>query len=348
MMLNIIANYVILAAYDPVWRGPMTLQDKIQNDLEPWFQAVFTAEAAMKLVALGAWGQHSYFSDGWNCFDFAVVVLCYINYVPNSGNATALRALRALRPLRSFGLVPQLRKTFNGILNVLFHIFKVEIVDWFLCFVFTLVCVQLFAGQMSGGCFYPDPNVDMYSANYPMPTPSLLGQNSNTAGVVANTAWSVMPGFVRVRLINNLLYNADSGYGICALDAQSPAFAATNLPTLASFAPAPPACPVVTVDVCNGAHPDFCVTTAPREIQSVCLPFQNPMAWTGGVGMGMSYDNVGIGWLTSDVVESEEGWSTVVYGLWNSFGSGWFIALLMTAYVLIVDDFVSVLTGEQH
>ena len=305
----------------------------------------------MKIIALGAWGPNSYFSDGWNTFDFCVVVLCYINYVPNSGNATALRALRALRPLRSFGLVPQLRKTFNGILNVLMHTARVEIVDWFLMFVVTLVAVQLFSGQMSGGCFYKDPNFD--ASDYMPPAPTRLNIASNTAGVQANTAYSVMPGYVRTRLINNLFYNADFGYGMCALDARSEAFQGTNMPTLAAFAPAPPACPPVTVDFCPpvapatvGAYNAMGACTAPLQqivVQQQCVQFQNPMSW-GASQLGMSYDNVGIGFLTTYMAESEEGWTSVVYTLWNTFGANWFISLFFIALVLIVDDFVSVMT----
>jgi hypothetical protein len=42
MMANIIANFVLLAAYDPL-NTATTTQDKVQNDLEPWFQAVRAA-----------------------------------------------------------------------------------------------------------------------------------------------------------------------------------------------------------------------------------------------------------------------------------------------------------------
>jgi hypothetical protein len=39
MMANIIANFVLLAAYDPLNKS-VTTQDRVQDDLEPWFQAV--------------------------------------------------------------------------------------------------------------------------------------------------------------------------------------------------------------------------------------------------------------------------------------------------------------------
>jgi len=61
MMANIIVNFIILAAYDPLHnnlaRGygkdgdaSMTPQDKVQNDLEPWFQAV-SGDAAPRRAA---------------------------------------------------------------------------------------------------------------------------------------------------------------------------------------------------------------------------------------------------------------------------------------------------------
>jgi len=153
---------------------------------------------------------------------------------------------------------------------------------------------------------------------------------------------------VRTRLINNLFYNADFGYGLCALDARSSAFTATNLPTLAAFAPAPPACPPVTVDYCGGSYnPMGACSTGLTQIvvQQQCLPYQNPMSW-GAPQLGMSFDNVGIGFLTTYMAESEEGWTSVVYTLWNTFGANWFVSLFFIALVLIVDDFVSVMTGE--
>lgn len=63
MMANIIANFILLAAYDPlhnnVARGygadgdaAMTSQDDAQTSLEPWFQAVRAAAQLARLARL--------------------------------------------------------------------------------------------------------------------------------------------------------------------------------------------------------------------------------------------------------------------------------------------------------
>ena len=228
MLTNILVIFVILAAYQPLAANaqglalpdpPQTAQDRVQTALEPWFQFIFSFEALVKIIALDAFGAHSYSSDGWNVFDFAVVVLCYLNYVPNTGNATALRTLRALRPLRSFGLVPALRRTFNGIMAVAYHEVRVEIIDWFLMFVVTLTGVQLWAGAMSGGCFYPDP---FGSANV---STGRLNFASNTAGLIAGTDRTVVPGWVRNRFVNYLFYSAQDAAGVCGLQRATTGFA---------------------------------------------------------------------------------------------------------------------------
>ena len=333
MLGNILFNYGLLAAYDPTWTGPTTIQQTMQNDLENWFQAVFTVEAIIRIFALGAWGENSYFWDPWCCFDFAVVVLCYLVYIPNSGNATALRALRALRPLRSFGLIPSLRKTFNGILAVIGHVIKVEIVDWMLMTIWALVGVQLFAGNMSGGCFFPDPAYPY--ANGTSPSSYFIAATSNTAGIQAGTAVEALPGMIRNRFINNLLYNADQAWGYCALGRQ--AFTTTNLPTIQGFGPDPTSCP--TTYYSNPLN----VTAPAYLVNQTCMEFANALSYNAPQ-QGLSYDNMGIGFLTTFVAETEEGWTTLNYVLWHTFGANWFVSIYLICLVLFVDDFVSILT----
>ena len=326
MLTNILVNFVILAAYQPLAANaqglalpdpPQTAQDRVQTALEPWFQFIFSFEALVKIIALDAFGAHSYSSDGWNVFDFAVVVLCYLNYVPNTGNATALRTLRALRPLRSFGLVPALRRTFNGIMAVAYHEVRVEIIDWFLMFVVTLTGVQLWAGAMSGGCFYPDP---FGSANV---STGRLNFASNTAGLIAGTDRTVVPGWVRNRFVNYLFYSAQDAAGVCGLQRAT-----------TGFAPGPAACPAAWAVMPDGST---------RLQNSTCLDFQNPLSW-GQPQMGLSYDNVGIGFLTTYVMESEEGWANIVYTLWNGWGANWVVAIFFVFCIFSIDDFTAVMT----
>lgn len=68
--------------------------------------AVFIAEAALKITAVAPrW--RLYFGNGWNLFDFSIVVL---SLIPATGEfALVARLVRVLRVLRLVSTVPQLR-----------------------------------------------------------------------------------------------------------------------------------------------------------------------------------------------------------------------------------------------
>lgn len=77
------------------WRDILFVVDKTALVL-------FWVEATLKLLAHG----RQYWRDGWNIFDFTILLL---TSVPSVGNLSALRALRILRALRLFSVVPQFR-----------------------------------------------------------------------------------------------------------------------------------------------------------------------------------------------------------------------------------------------
>jgi len=68
--------------------------------------AIFALEAVLKLCA--AWPRPGrYFRDGWNVFDFTIVV---VSLLPSTGQyATVARLMRLLRVLRLISAVPELR-----------------------------------------------------------------------------------------------------------------------------------------------------------------------------------------------------------------------------------------------
>lgn len=115
ILANIYVNFILLAAAGPFSPKGSGSADDVSQMLEPYFQALFSAEALVMIVALG---ENIYFTDGWRILDATVVMLCYLVYIPGTGNASALRAMRALRPLRTFGMIPVLRSTFAGILAI--------------------------------------------------------------------------------------------------------------------------------------------------------------------------------------------------------------------------------------
>ncbi len=67
---------------------------------------VFIAEAALKIYALSP-RMGDYFKDGWNVFDFTIIVLAL---VPSTGDLAMLaRMARLLRVLRLISAIPELR-----------------------------------------------------------------------------------------------------------------------------------------------------------------------------------------------------------------------------------------------
>lgn len=71
-----------------------------------FFLVIFIVEAALKITAVAP-RLRLYFGNGWNLFDFTVVVL---SLVPSTGEfALVARLIRVLRVLRLISAVPQLR-----------------------------------------------------------------------------------------------------------------------------------------------------------------------------------------------------------------------------------------------
>ncbi len=89
--------------------------------------AVFVLEAAMKITAVAP-RVGRYFGDGWNVFDFSVVVL---SLIPMTGQfAMVARLARLLRVMRLMSTLPELRlivstlvRSIPGFANVLLLLF---------------------------------------------------------------------------------------------------------------------------------------------------------------------------------------------------------------------------------
>lgn len=102
---------------------------------------IFILEIALKLVAHGR-RPLEFFRDGWNVFDFVIVVFCLL---PVGGPfAAVLRLARVLRLLRLFSALPKLQLLVGALLKslsamgyvslllaLLFYIYAVAGVHWF-------------------------------------------------------------------------------------------------------------------------------------------------------------------------------------------------------------------------
>lgn len=82
---------------------------------------IFVVEAALKMTA--EWPHcHRYFRQGWNVFDFTIIIL---SFLPTGQFATLARLVRVLRIARIVSTVPELRLIISTLLRSLpgmFHI----------------------------------------------------------------------------------------------------------------------------------------------------------------------------------------------------------------------------------
>ena len=103
--------------------------------------AVFVVEAAVKLTAVAPRFER-YFRDGWNLFDFSVLVLALI---PATGQfALIARLARLLRVLRLVTVVPQLRVIVATLIRSLPGLGHVMLLLLVLYYVYAVAGVHLF------------------------------------------------------------------------------------------------------------------------------------------------------------------------------------------------------------
>ena len=101
----------------------------------------FAIEALMKM---GQYGRRPwrYFNDPWNCFDFTIVVLCF---VPATGQfAAVMRLARVLRVLRLVSAIPRLQILVTSLLRGLPSMGYVGLLLLLLFYVYGVMGVFLF------------------------------------------------------------------------------------------------------------------------------------------------------------------------------------------------------------
>jgi voltage-gated sodium channel len=102
---------------------------------------VFIVEAAFRLTAHYPRPQ-SYFKDGWNCFDFAIIML---SLMPIAGQfSTVARLVRLLRIMRLITKSTELRAIVSTLLNSIPSIFNILILLSILFFIYAIVGYHLF------------------------------------------------------------------------------------------------------------------------------------------------------------------------------------------------------------
>lgn len=105
---------------------------------------VFVIEAALRLTAHYPRPQ-SYFKDGWNCFDFAIIVLSLMPITGGfSGFSTVARLIRLLRITRLITKSTELRAIVTTLVRSIPSIFNILILLSILFFIYAIVGYHLF------------------------------------------------------------------------------------------------------------------------------------------------------------------------------------------------------------
>lgn len=109
--------------------------------LDKLILAIFIIEAALKMAVHGPkpW---RYFADGWNVFDFLIIVICLL---PVGGPfAAVLRLARALRLLRLVSALPKLQLLVGALLKSLSAMGYVSLLLTLLFYIYAVAGIHLF------------------------------------------------------------------------------------------------------------------------------------------------------------------------------------------------------------
>ncbi|MFO1488165.1 MAG: ion transporter [Verrucomicrobiota bacterium] len=122
----------------------MAQHGALLHGLDKVILGVFVVEALLKMVMHGRqpW---RYFADGWNVFDFLIVVICLL---PVGGPfAAVLRLARALRLLRLVSALPKLQLLVGALLKSLSAMGYVSLLLALLFYIYAVAGIHLFGAH---------------------------------------------------------------------------------------------------------------------------------------------------------------------------------------------------------
>ena len=135
IIVVIICNAVTLGLEtEPIrlatWQSTLRVIDAI-------FLAIFTIELLLKLYVY----RIVFFKDGWNNFDFSIVLISYLPFIEG---LSVLRSLRILRVLRLVSVVPQFRKVTQAFFDSLSGLSVIGAILSLLFYVGAVMTTKLF------------------------------------------------------------------------------------------------------------------------------------------------------------------------------------------------------------
>jgi hypothetical protein len=141
--------------------GAPKVYNNVLGGLDTFFVAMFTVEAILKIIGLG-WFQ--YIRNGWNKFDFFIVVIGIISLFEFAGNASfnVLRLCRIGRVLRLINKAKTLRTLFLTLMYSLPSLWNIGLLLLVVHFVYAVVGMHLF--KLKGDT--SDWDIESYQASF--------------------------------------------------------------------------------------------------------------------------------------------------------------------------------------
>lgn len=184
------------------------------------FTMLFLLEAAVKIQDKGF---AHYWSDGWNRFDFIIVLLAVPSCLnifgldtPGTGVLLSLRTLRAFKSFRLLKFVPNIDNLVNGLKLAFKTSFIVSFGLGVLLLVVSIATTFLFGS--SAPQYFGNPALSVYSIFrlftiegwYDMPE-AIASQSGSAMAVVARIYFSVLlffGGIIGMSLVNSIFVDA--------------------------------------------------------------------------------------------------------------------------------------------
>ena len=106
--------------------------------------AIFVVEIALKMTAASPkpW---RFFADGWNVFDFLIVVVCFLPL--GASFAPVLRLFRLFRVLRLVSVIPRLQVIVSALLRCLPSMFYVTILLFLVFYIYAVAGTMFFGAN---------------------------------------------------------------------------------------------------------------------------------------------------------------------------------------------------------
>ena len=198
----------------------MPSQEGVLPIIDSFFTLIFIFEAVMKINVRGF---SKYWSDGWNRFDFILVLLALPSCVnifgfdfPGTNILLSLRTMRAFKSFRLLKFVPNVDNLVNGVKLAFRASYIVAIGLIVLLLVFSIVTTFLFGS--SAPQYFGNPALSVYSIFrlftiegwYDMPE-AIANNSGSSMAVFARIYFSILlflGGIIGMSLVNSIFVDA--------------------------------------------------------------------------------------------------------------------------------------------